>query len=100
MVGPNRKLVTVITEAILESDLARDMHAVGVHGYTVVDARGAGRHGSRSGDWSATSNIRIEVLCDEAAAERLAALLQERYFPNYAVVVHISDVTVLRPEKF
>lgn len=100
MVGPNRKLVTVITEAILESDLAHDMTSIGVHGFTAVDARGAGRHGLRTGDWSATSNIRIEVVCDEAAAERLVALLQERYFPNYAMVVHISDVTVLRPEKF
>ena len=54
----------------------------------------------RSSAWDASSNIRIEVVCDAATAEAIAAHLQARYYENYAMILFVSDVAVLRPEKF
>ncbi len=95
-----RKLLTIITEAALENVLARDLEHLGVHGYTVTDARGMGSRGTRNAAWGESSNIRVEVVCDAATAEAIAAHLQARYYDNYAMILFVSDVAVLRPGKF
>lgn len=95
-----RKLLTIITEAALESVLIKDLERLGAQGYTITDARGKGSQGVRRSAWDASSNIRIEVVCDAATAEAIAAHLQARYYENYAMILFVSDVAVLRPEKF
>jgi len=95
-----RKLLTVITEAALENILTKDLERLGVHGYTITDARGKGSRGTRNAAWGESSNIRVEVVCDAATAEAIAAHLQARYYDNYAMILFVSDVAVLRLEKF
>lgn len=95
-----RKLLTIITEAALESLLTRDLVALGAHGYTITDARGKGDRGVRNAGWDASSNIRVEVVCDEATAERIVHHLREQYYANYAMILYLTDVEVLRPQKF
>lgn len=95
-----RKLLTVVTEAALESQLTRDLERLGARGYTISNARGKGDRGVREAGWEVDSNIRIDVVCDEATARRIAAHLQERYYDNYAMILLLSDVEVMRSEKF
>jgi nitrogen regulatory protein P-II 2 len=95
-----RKLVVIIAEGALEKALVKEVLAHGAHGYTVSDVRGGGRHGTREAAWEADRNIRIEVICDAAVAERITASLQERFMKNYATTIYVSDIAVLRPEKF
>lgn len=95
-----RKLLTVVTEAALENSLIRDLDRLGAHGYTIVDARGKGSRGVRNASWDASGNIRIEVVCDEQTAHTIAAHLQAHYYDDYAMVLFMSDIEVLRPEKF
>ena len=54
----------------------------------------------REGNWEANRNLRIEVVCDDATADRIAAGLREHYYDNYAMILYTCDVDVLRPEKF
>ncbi len=100
MTEHTRKLLTIITEAALENALIQDVERLGAHGYTITDARGKGHRGVRSASWDATSNVRMEVVCDDATAAAIAAHLRERYYDNYAMIVFIGEVSVLRPEKF
>ncbi|HBG29218.1 P-II family nitrogen regulator [Candidatus Macondimonas diazotrophica] len=100
MSAPMRKLLTIITEAALERLLVEDIERLGAHGYTVSDARGKGRRGVRSADWEESRNIRIEVVCEETVAEAIAAYLEAHYYADYAMILFMSDVAVLRPEKF
>lgn len=95
-----RKLLTVVTEAALEGTLVREIESLGAHGYTITDARGKGHHGVRDAGWEASANIRIEVVCDADTARTLATHLREHYSENYAMILYLSDVEVLRPEKF
>ena len=74
--------------------------ALGVRGYTITEARGKGSRGRRQSDWAQEGNIRIEIVCDGALAERVAARLRERYYDHYAMIVFLQDVSVLRPDKF
>ncbi len=95
-----RKLLTVITEAALEASLTRDLDRLNAHGYTICDARGKGSHGVRSAGWEASSNIRVEVVCDAPTAESIASHLRGHYYQDYAMVLFMTDIEVLRPEKF
>lgn len=95
-----RKLVTIITESILESMLAKDLDRLGSTGYTIMQARGCGTRGTRSGDWDQSQNIQIEVICSEEVASAIIDHCQKQYYSNYAMVLYVSDVEVLRPEKF
>ena len=95
-----RKLVVIITEGALENNLARELIALGAHGYTVSDVRGRGSRGTRESALEADRNIRIDVICDEAVAERIATAMQERYYDNYAMTLFVADIGVLRPQKF
>lgn len=96
----SRKLVTIVTEAALERTLIEDLHTLGVSGYTLCEARGEGSRGVRRGDWTYNGNIRVEVVCSEDRAHRLMAHLTENYYANYAMIAYMSEVMVLRPEKF
>ena len=96
----HRKLLTVITEANLERDLVREIEAEGVGGYTISDVRGRGDKGVRASHWGHSSNIRLEVICDTPLAERLVERLRDKYYPNFAIVMWVQDVEVLRPDKF
>lgn len=94
------KLVTVYTEAALESRMIRDIDKLGAHGYTITNARGKGHRGERSAAWEANSNIRVEIICSEDLAEKIVDHLQQQYYDNYAMVSFISDIEVLRAKKF
>lgn len=95
-----RKLVTIITEAAMENELVLRLEALGVSGYTVTDARGKGHHGERRSSWGLEANIRVEVVCDEKTSSAIAEQMSSRFYKDYAMIVFVSDVAVLRPERF
>ncbi|MDJ0652588.1 MAG: hypothetical protein QNJ40_00420 [Xanthomonadales bacterium] len=96
----SRKLLTVVTEAALEARLCEALDDLGATGYTIVNARGRGSRGVRQADWSTSGNIRLEVICDEERAAEIATYLRDRYFDNFLMIIYISDVQVLREDKF
>jgi nitrogen regulatory protein PII len=95
-----RALLTIVTEAVIEQALLRELERIGVKGYTVSDARGKGSRGVRDAAWSEAANIRIEIICSNEQAHSVLEQLHARYFDNYAMVAFIQEVDVLRPEKF
>ncbi len=96
----HRKLLTIVTEGALEHNLVREIERLGAHGYTIADVRGKGGRGIRNAGWNLSANIRIEVVCTADTAHAIAAALRENYYDNYAMILFIGDVEVLRPEKF
>lgn len=100
MSGYMQKLMTVITEAAVENHIIQDIERLGAQGWTICDVRGKGRRGVRNSTWDGSRNVRIEIVCDAATAEAIAVHLQERYYNDYAMTLFVTDVTVLRPDKF
>ncbi len=100
MTSAQRKLVTIIGESILEDSICKDILELGATGYTVTDARGSGDRGRRGGRWSTSSNVRIEVVCQEDVAERIKAHVHEKYFNDYAMILFETDISTVRPDKF
>ena len=93
------KLVTIITEALLEDQLVREIRQLGARGYTTTEARGEGSHGVRASEWEG-KNLKIETVVSAAVADRILAHLAERYFALYAVVAYVETVEVVRGEKY
>jgi nitrogen regulatory protein PII len=96
----SRKVVTIVTEAVIEKELIASLQSLNVSGYTITDARGRGHRGVREAGWEHGANIRVEVVCDEATSQAIATHLRERYYSNYAMILFVGDVDVLRPERF
>lgn len=95
-----RKLVTIVTEAVLEAELRNVLDALGASGYTITNARGKGSRGIRDAGWTASTNIRIEVVCGKDLANTIAEYMKDNYYNHYAMILYESDVHVLREDKF
>jgi nitrogen regulatory protein PII len=95
-----RKKLTIITEAILETILLDDIEKLGAKGHTIFEVSGKGARGARKGDWEQNRNVQIDIICDEQVASKIAQHCAEKYYQHYAMIIYLSDVEVLRPQKF
>lgn len=96
----SRKLVTIVTEGIVERQVTEALMRLGAHGFTATEARGEGARGQRSAEWEYSRNVRIETVCDDAVADAIVRHLEERYYANYGMIVFVQEVQVLRADKF
>ncbi|RMD72859.1 MAG: transcriptional regulator [Chloroflexi bacterium] len=93
------KLVTIITEAVLEERILRELRQLGARGYTVGEVRGEGTRGVHASEWEGKS-LRIETLVVPEVAEQILQHLANAYFPHFAVIAYMTDVQVVRGDKF
>jgi len=93
------KLVTIIADEVIQKKLTADIKKLGAKGYTIGKAHGEGAKGERMSEWEG-ENVRLETLVSESVAEKIMAHLAKEYFPNYTIIAYLSDVAVLRGEKF
>lgn len=95
-----KTLLTVVTEAVLEAQLLRDLRERGAHSWVVGEVHGANLEGVREGDWEADRTIELKVLCEPAVADAIAAHVMQAYARHYSVAMWFSEVKVLRPERY
>lgn len=95
-----KTLLTIVTEAVLEGALLRDLRERGAHSWVVGEVHGANLEGVRDGDWEADRTIEIKVLCESEVADRIADHVLHAYARHYSVAIWFSAVTVLRPERY
>ena len=93
------KLVTIVAEPVLEQRIAESLRRLGARGHTVTAAHGAGSRGMRASDPPGES-VRIEVVVSAAVAERILDHVAANYFPNYAVIAFLTNIDVVRGEKY
>ena len=100
--GMPRETITcmvIVAESILEQNLLRDLAECGALGWTVTASRGHGPRNRRVSELEG-GNIRIETLVSTDVAERIWHLLEERYFPDYALAAWQHDVRVARTQRY
>lgn len=95
-----KKLLVIITEAVLEKQLIGDAKRLGAQGYTVYDVRGGSQYATHEGTWDADRMIEMKIICDELVADALASFVIEEYAGNYGVSLFFSSIEVMRPQKF
>ena len=93
------KLVTIVTERILEDRLLQMIVRLGAKGYTLSQVTGKGSRGVRASEW-AGPDTRIEALVSDEVAEGIVAHIAEHYFEHYAVIVYVQNAEVVRGDKY
>jgi nitrogen regulatory protein P-II 2 len=95
-----KTLLTIVTEAVLEGELLRDLRERGAHSWVVGEVHGASIEGVREGAWEADRTIELKVLCEAGVADAIAAHVLKTYARHYSVAMWFSAVAVLRPERY
>lgn len=98
-----KKRIEIIAEALLLPRLIELVREAGATGYTVHHyVSGAdfnGRHGEPDDLSLVLKNIQLNVITDDATAEQIVEGCSQ-FFDDYAEIVVISDVEVLRSDRF
>lgn len=94
-----RKLVTIVIEASLAHRLEEDLVDCGAKGFTSSLAHGAGPKNQRSSDIEG-GNVRIETVVSDSALEAILEKLKSNYFPHYAISCWVSEVEVVREDRY
>lgn len=93
------KCITIVSERFLRDEIIDLIKKSGAKGYTITDAVGEGSRGIRASEWEG-KNIRLEAIVSDETAETILQTISDEYFTNYAVIMYISDVKVVRGEKY
>jgi len=93
------KLVTIVTERILEDRILRKITELGAKGYTLTQATGKGSRGVRASEWEGP-DTRIETLVSPGVADSIVEYIADSLFEHYAVIVYVQDADVVRGEKY
>ncbi|MBS0204575.1 MAG: transcriptional regulator [Planctomycetes bacterium] len=92
------KKVTIITEDSLKQSLLKKIIELGATGYTCRQCEGYGSRGARSDQF--TRNVEVELICSEVVANDILTYVSHHYFDNYACIAWISDVQVVRGDRY
>lgn len=96
----NVKLLTIICAILAQKNVMDILHKHHVSGYTFYEVGGSGVKGIHGQGFQSEKNIKIEVILKE---EKLSGVLEEiarTLFSDYAIITYVSDVGVIRMEKF
>lgn len=93
------KRVTIIGDDTVKYRILEEILAMGATGYTDFPAHGKGARGVRPRH-AEPANAKIEVIATPEVAHRILEHVARHYFDDYAMIAFLTDVEVLRGEKF
>ena len=96
----NIKLLTVTCEILAQKNVIDILSKHNITGYTTYEVEGNGARGLRGQGLKNEKNVKVEVLMQEEKLQDVVEEIARTLFTNFAVVLYVSDVGVLRSEKF
>jgi|GEM_PF-673206 len=90
-----RKILTIVTEAVLEPEILERLTALGIGGYTIDDVRGRGRRGVRRAEWEQSRTIRIQIVEQWPVLEKLILRMKADFEEQYALFIYVADVEAI-----
>jgi nitrogen regulatory protein P-II 2 len=92
-------LLTIVAEALLKDRLIHEVRHAGAKGFTITEVSGEGSRQRRVSEILG-DNIKIEVIAKQETADKILTTLQKDFFPRFAVVAYMSEVQVVREDKY
>jgi nitrogen regulatory protein P-II 2 len=92
-------LLTIVAETLLKDRLIHEVRQAGAKGFTITEVSGEGSRQRRVSEILG-DNIKVEVITKREVAESILDVLQRDFFPRYAVVAYMSEVQVVRENKY
>ena len=96
----NVKLLTVTCEILAQKNVIDILTKHNITGYTTYEVDGNGARGLRGQGLKNEKNVKIEVIMQETTLQSVVEEIARTMFTNFAIVLYVSDVGVLRTEKF
>lgn len=94
------KLLTITCEILAQKNVIEILHKHKVSGYTTYEVDGDGARGIRGQGLKNEKNVKIEIVLSEEKLQDIVEELTRTMFSNFAIIVYVSDVGVVRPDKF
>lgn len=94
------KLLTVTCEILAQKKVLEILKKNDISGYTTYEVDGNGSRGIRGQGFKNEKNIKIEVIIREEKLSDVVEEISRILFANFAIILYVSDVGVLRMEKF
>lgn len=96
----NAKLLTVTCEILAQKSILEILGKHDITGYTTYEVGGSGARGVRGQGLKNEKNVKVEVIMREEKLSDVIEEISRTLFANFAIVLYVSDVGVVRPEKF
>ena len=96
----NVKLLTVTCEILAQKNVIDILARHNISGYTTYEVDGNGARGLRGQGLKNEKNVKVEVIMQESKIQDVIEEIARTLFTNFAVILYVSDVGVLRSEKF
>lgn len=93
------KKVTIIAESLLKEGILEILRAEGSTSFTITACEGEGSKGIHASDFEGR-NIQLDTIVPMDVGQRILTKVSEKYMKNYALIAYMSDVEVVREEKF
>lgn len=94
------KLLTITCEILAQKNVIEILHKHKVSGYTTYEVDGDGSRGIRGQGLKNEKNVKIEIVLSEDKLQDIVEEITRTMFSNFAIIVYVSDVGVVRPDKF
>jgi len=92
--------LTVTCEILAQKNVIDILTKHNITGYTTYEVDGNGTKGLRGQGLKNEKNVKVEVIMQEDKLQDIVEEIARTLFTNFAVVLYVSDVGVLRTEKF
>ncbi len=92
-------LLTIVAETLLKDRLIHEIRQAGANGFTLTEVSGEGSRQRRVSEILG-DNIKIEIITKPETADKILTVLQQDFFSRYAVVGYLSEVQVVREDKY
>ena len=94
------KLLTITCEILAQKNIIEILKNHEITGYTTYEVDGNGTRGLRGQGLQTEKNVKVEVIMREEKLQDVVEEISRTLFANFAIVLYVSDVGVVRTEKF
>ena len=96
----NVKLLTVTCEILAQKNVIDILKNHEITGYTSYEVEGNGENGLRGQGIQAEKNVKVEVIMRDEKLSDVIEDISRTLFPDFTIILYVSDVGVVRTEKF
>jgi nitrogen regulatory protein PII len=96
----NVKLLTVTCEILAQKNVFEILTKHNITGYTTYEVEGSGARGLRGQGLKNEKNVKVEVIMQENTLQDVVEEIARTLFTNFTIILYVSEVGVLRTEKF
>ena len=96
----NIKLLTITCEILAQENVIDILKKHEITGYTTYEVDGNGARGIRGQGLKTEKNVKVEVIMREEKLDGVVEEISRTLFANFALVLYVSDIGVVRMEKF